>query len=347
MSLCGIMIKDIFDAIPALQRDSARTALTAALGPARLDAIAQVTGGVSGASVFQIVSGGHRYVLRIEGTPSPLRNSHQYVSMRIAAEAGIAPRIHYVDETARIVVMDFIAEQPLKHYPGGPPALAQAVGQMLRRLQSTPPFPRFMQYPDIVDRLWAHVCRTGLFAPGVLDPYTLRLAEIREEYVWDADKSVSCHNDLLPRNLLFDGARLWLIDWESAYSSDPLVDVATALDNFAPSPGLEEMLLRAWLGRAVDKKLRDRLTLVRALTRLYYAGVLFSAAAAAEGRAMPDTDLSAPTLDELQQALRDGRLPPDAIEARHVLGKMYLASFLSGAAAPGLPPPFSQFELKR
>ena len=104
--------------------------------------------------------------------------------------------------------------------------------------------------------------------------------------------------------------------------------------------------MRAWLGRAVDKKLRDRLTLVRALTRLYYAGVLFSASAA-EPRSAPDNDLSAPTLDELQQALRDGHLPPDALEARHILGKMYLASFLSGEAAPGLPPPFSQFELKR
>ena len=186
--------------------------------------------------VFQVAAGGRRYVLRIEGSPSPLRNPHQYASMRIAAEAGIAPRIHYVDEIARVVVMDFIAEQPLKAYPGGSHALAQALGEMLRRLQAAPEFPQFVEYPDIVARLWAHVCRTGLFAPGVLDASTLRLAEIREEYVWDADKSVSCHNDLLPRNLLFDGARLWLIDWESAYSSDPLVDVAIALDNFAPSP---------------------------------------------------------------------------------------------------------------
>ncbi len=175
------MVKDIFDLIPAAQRDIARAALVAALGLRRLDAITPVIGGVSGALVFQVAAGGRRYVLRIEGSPSPLRNPHQYASMRIAAEAGIAPRIHYVDESARVVVMDFIAEQPLKAYPGGPRALAQALGEMLRRLQATPEFPRFMEYPDIVARLWAHVCRTGLFAPGVLDAATLRLAEIREE----------------------------------------------------------------------------------------------------------------------------------------------------------------------
>ena len=34
---------------------------------------------------------------------SPLRNPHQYASMRIAAEARIAPDIHYIDEVARVL----------------------------------------------------------------------------------------------------------------------------------------------------------------------------------------------------------------------------------------------------
>jgi thiamine kinase-like enzyme len=41
---------------------------------------------------------------------------------------------------------------------------------------------------------------------------------------------VSSHNDSIPSNILFDGDRLWLIDWESAYRNDPLVDVAIVLD---------------------------------------------------------------------------------------------------------------------
>jgi hypothetical protein len=45
-------------------------------------------------------------------------------SANSAAEAGIAPRIHYVDEAARVVVIDFIEEQPRESYPGGPRALA-------------------------------------------------------------------------------------------------------------------------------------------------------------------------------------------------------------------------------
>src|SRR5690349_3804548 len=83
-----------------------------------------------------------------------------------------------------------------------------------------------------------------------------------------------------------------LADWENAYRDDPLADVATALDNFAPSPELEETLLLAWLDDESDPQLRDRLAQVRAPTRIYYAAVLFSASALAP-RDRPDANLSA------------------------------------------------------
>jgi aminoglycoside phosphotransferase (APT) family kinase protein len=328
------MSKDRFDAFPAAHRETLRSALLAVCGSAPIDAIVPILGGASGASTFRVEAGGRHYLLRVEGLASPLRNPHQYVSMQIAAEAGIAPRLRYVHEAARVSVMDFIEQQPLEAYPGGPRALAQALGELLRRLQAAPVFPRFVDYPDIVARLWAHVCRTGLFAPGLLDAYTERLLRIREAYASDSVKLVSSHNDPNPRNILFDGKRLWLIDWESAYRNDRLVDVAILLDSLAPTQELERVFLQAWLGRAPNETLYDRLALIRALTRLYYAGVFLSASAAAS-RASPDGDLSAPTLPEFRLAIRDGRLKPGTPETKHMLGKMFLASFFLGVAPPG------------
>lgn len=328
------MSNDSLSAVPAAHRENVRSALVTAFGYAPIGAITPIGGGASTASTFRIEVRDRRYLLRVEGQPSPLRNPHQYVSMRIAAEAGIAPNIHYVDEEDRIAVIDFIEQQPLKTYRGGPRALARALGELLWRVQATAMFPKFVNYPDIVARLWAHVCRTGLFAAGVLDAPTERLGRIREACAWDSASSVSSHNDPIPSNILFDGERLWLIDWESACRNDPLVDVAIMLDNLAPSPELEELLLQAWLGRVPDEALRARLAPVRALTRLYYAGVLLSASAAA-GRASADTDLSAPTVPDFQQAIREGRLEPGAAETKHIMGKMFLASFFSACAPPG------------
>ena len=328
------MSADHFDRLPAERRRAVCAALAAAFGPAPIDAITPITGGASTASTFRLDTGDRRYLLRVEGEPSPLRNPYQYVSMRIAAEAGIAPKIRYIDETARIAVIDFIDQRPLKTYPGGARALAQALGELFARVQATPAFPHFVNYPDIVARLFAHVRRTGLFAAGLLDAHVERLERLREAYDAGSTTQVSSHNDSIPSNILFDGERLWLIDWESAYRNDPLVDVAIVSDSFALSLELEDVLLQTWFGRAPDEALRARLELVRAFTRLYYAGVLLSASAAASC-VTGATDLSAPTLQEFRLAIHEGQLKPGAPATKHILGKMFLASFLSGVAPPG------------
>ena len=327
-------MSDGLDILPPPRREIVRAAIVAAFGSAPIGAVRLLHGGATGAAPLCVEVGRRRYLVRAEGEASPLRNPHQYQSMRIAADAGIAPRVHYIDETARVAVTDFIEQQPLHTYPGGPRSLAQALGELLHRLQDTPVFPAFVDYPVIVGRLFAHVRRTGLFAEGLLDPHTERLARVSAAYDAGVTQLVSSHNDFIPANILFDGARLWVIDWESAYRNDPLVDVATALDTQARSPELEEVLLRAWLGRSPDEGVHARLDLARALARLYYAGVFLSASAAAWG-ARGDSDLSAATLAELRQAMAAGRLVRGAPATKHVLGKMYLASFLAGGLPPG------------
>lgn len=333
----GHMSQTLLDTLPAAERDTALAAIRTVLGANATVAIRPVTGGKSGALVYLVESSGQRFVLRMEGQASPLRNPHQYDAMRLAAEAGIAPRLHYLDAGRQVAMMDFVEDRPLETYPGGFRGLARAVGAMLKQVRELPPFPCFMDYPEIVGRLWTHVCNTGLFAEGLLDAASEKFVQIRESYVPQRDQYVASHNDVTPRNVLFDGVRLWLIDWENGYRNDPLIDLATALDNFASSPGLEEELLLASLGRSPDSVLRERLAQVRALTRLFYTGVLFSASASGL-RTRPDFTVAAPTSAELEQAIRTGQLVPETPETSHVLGKMFLSSFLSGAAPPGLPP---------
>jgi hypothetical protein len=328
------MNKHPFDTLSADQRENVRSALVAAFGSAPIGAVMPITGGASTASTFRVEVGGRGYLLRVEGQPSPLRNPLQYVSMRIAAGGGDCPgdSLHRSDRAGRGDRLH--RATTAQHLSGGPPTLARALGELISRVQATPCFPFFVNYADIVARLFAHVRRTGLFAEGVLDSHVKRLEQLREAYDAGLAGLVSSHNDPVPSNILFDGERLWLIDWESAYRNDPLVDVAIVLDNLARSPELETVLLEAWLGRTPDEALWARLAVTRALTRLYYAGVVLSASAAASWMT-GDTDLSAPTPAELQQAVRAGRLKPGAPQTKHVLGKMLLASFMFGVATPG------------
>lgn len=321
-------------AFPEPHRDAVRAVLAEVCGTAPIENVVSISGGASGAFPYRVDAGGRRYLVRLEGIPSPLRNPQQYVSLRMAAEAGVAPRVYCVDEAARIAVTDFVAEQPLQRYPGGEVALGQALGEMLLRLHNSPAFPAFVNYPYIVARLFAHVRRTGLFESGLLDAHVERLAMLTEAYAEGAAALVASHNDLTPSNVLFDGERLWLVDWESAYRNDPLVDIAIGLDSFEFSPRAATVFVRAAIGTSAGKEIDARLSIVRALTRLYYAGVFLSASAAA-GRAAADGDLSVPTVAEFEQSLREGALKPGSPAAKHALGKMYLASFMTGIRAPG------------
>ena len=312
------------DTIPAAKRPAAQTALTAVFGALPVD-VAAVPGGASGAQIFCASAGGLRTLLRVEGVPSPLRFPEQYVSWQAASDAGIAPPLLYLDAPNGITASAFVDQRPLREYPGGPQALARAVGALVRRLRTMPRSPSFTPYPEIVALLFAHVRSTRVFADGVLDPHVEHLERIRARTPWGA--TVSAHNDLNPRNILFDGARLWLIDWEQAYCNDPLVDVAIALDNFAATPELEDILLRAALDETPDS---TRLADIRALTRLYYAGVLLSAVATMSGPSQ--NDLSALTREQFLA----GAAASGTRDTLLALGRLFLASFLDGRPVPPL-----------
>lgn len=314
------MVAGALTAIPEVHRETVQAALAACFGATVVTNVAPIGVGASAGAILRIEAGGRPYLLRVEGPRSPLRYPHQYVALGMAAEQGLAPKIHYVDETAGIAVTDFIETRPLQSYPGGASALVMAMGELLRRLHATPVVPSFVPYPEIVARLFAHVRRTGLFAPGILDPHLEHLERLRADYAWDPALSASCHNDCLPANILFDGERLWLVDWESAYPNDPLVDVAIQLDNLARSPELADVLLRAWLGRAPDDAILQRLAQARALNRLYYAGVLLSASAT-RPRTAPDDSLA---------------VSADEPMTGHMRGKLYLRGFLTGEAVPAI-----------
>jgi hypothetical protein len=61
-------------------------------------------GGLTAARVFRIVVRGNPYLLRVD-TSDPTR---QFASMKVAAEAGIAPQIWYANSEDRVLITDFV-----------------------------------------------------------------------------------------------------------------------------------------------------------------------------------------------------------------------------------------------
>ena len=329
-------LEEALAALPEPSSLAARDALAAVCGPLDVQTLTPVLGGASGASIFRVATGSERYLLRVEGAVGPMfrRNPCRFRGEQVAAEAGIAPRVHHVNAAAGVMVTQFIDRRPLASFPGGRVALAGAVGELLRRLQTmSPAIPELIEYPDFVSGMLGHVRASGLFAPGLLDRHVERLSELRARAPWDPNTLVSSHNDVTARNILFDGERLWLIDWEGAYRNGPRVDLSIALDSFASGPEQESALLSAWSGESPPAP--ERLDAMRAITRLYYACFVFTLSGA-DPPSSPDADLAAPSAPEFVDLVRAGLVCPGTPRSAHLVGKMLLAAFLNDEPAFGL-----------
>jgi aminoglycoside phosphotransferase (APT) family kinase protein len=320
----------VIDRVPEHLREAVQRALSSVFGRALIDSHQPMAGGASGALALLVRVSGRRCVLRVEARRSRMRNPHQYTCMQIASDAGIAPPLRYADAEAGVAIMDYVAEQPLHQYPGGVATLSRDLAALVEKLHATSLFPAVGDFRQLIRRMLAHV-QSGC-ASGLLDRHVEAFERVVAAYPWNPAAHVSCHNDPNPRNTLFDGNRLWLIDWETSYRNDPFVDVAILAENHAPSAQEAIGLLHAYLRREPQRAQIARLRLVRQLVRLYYGGLMLSAIS---NPATPMECLAAPTPDEFRAMVAGGKLTPASVEAMIVLGKMCLGAFATELLSPG------------
>jgi aminoglycoside phosphotransferase (APT) family kinase protein len=321
--------------IPEARRDAVRAALQATFGANAVPDFRSIGGGVSGALICGFDVDERNYVLRIEPERVALHDRERgFACMAAAAVAGAAPPVHYCDPATGVAIMDFVSGRPLSEHPGGPVGLARALGALISRVQATPPFPMFGSYPEVIATVLAALSKSRFFAAGQLDPHAEGLARIFNALSWDTSSLISCHNDPNPRNILFDGERLWLIDWELAFGNDPLVDLAILTTELLEAPELEDVLLEAAFGRMPNRRLRARLGVIRLLTRLFYGCIVLDSLAGTL-RSAPDIGLAASSPAAFRAAVAEGRFAAGTPEIAFAFGKMSLAAFIDGLATPG------------
>jgi len=76
------------------------------------------------------------------------------------------------------------------------------------------------------------------------------------------------HNDVHGDNLIDDGERVWLVDWEYAGQGQPLADIASLANNALMTEETAEAALRQWLDRPVLKSDRAAFAAMRLATAL-------------------------------------------------------------------------------
>ncbi|MGZ3376183.1 MAG: phosphotransferase [Phenylobacterium sp.] len=317
-------------------RDAIDRGLMAAFGTTELDSAMPLSGGLSGAGLWRIRVGGIPYVLKIEaGQHAVIDPARSYACMRIAAAAYLAPRVRYADPADGVAIMDHVTPVPLQDYPGAGHALVVELAQCARLLHQAPAFPPLGDYLGGLNDMVGQLRALQLLEASATDELFSRFADLRGAWRRRDGDLVSSHNDMNPGNIVYDGQRLWLVDWDAAFLADRYVDLATLANWFTRDAAGETALLSTYFGRPPQPEERARFEVMRLVNHIF-TGVIFLATAAAErpGLRLDDRTLAGPGLADLHQRLRTGRFSILEFDNRVTYGKARLAAALLGLQSP-------------
>ncbi len=222
-------------------------------GPATT--ITPIPAGMSGAGVYRVEAAGESFVLKVAAETESASDWLCTVHVqRLAADAGLAPRIVHVDETGRAVLTDFVADRSFAAFyldPRTREAALAKLGDTVRRIHAIPlPADARAKEPrDVLVQVWDGFL-AGFARPGFAGDAVRRVLGAAPPASERA--LVLGHNDLNPTNLVFDGEAILVLDWATAGQADAFYDLAVLSVFLRMDEGTCLKLLSAYDGGRYD-----------------------------------------------------------------------------------------------
>jgi len=227
-------------------------------------------GGGSVNEVFRVDSRLGRFVVRLNG-PAWRRpgvdRGRELALHRAAAAAGIAPPIVAADPQAEgLLIMRYQDGRVWREQDFDDVAALWRLGERLQLLHAlaAPAIEPFDPWSVAQGYL------RQIAAPPPAAPLA-RLERCCAGLIRQSSGACITHGDLAQNNLL-EGSRLWLLDWEYAQLSDPLMDIACVLAYYPVAVRHRaELVAAAGLGgQALGEELAQRITIYQGLSWLWH-----------------------------------------------------------------------------
>jgi aminoglycoside phosphotransferase (APT) family kinase protein len=265
--------------IPQEKMAAATRGLNEAFGVDAFDDIRDLTERPGSNRAFRIVVRGSTYLLRINTRAGDM--ARHFTCMKAAAEAGLAPRVRYASAEDRISITDFVgtvlfpATDALRRVPA-----------TLRALHALPPFPTapfnttctfLLNQGPALDGFLQKFRTASILPERDREELLTLYARVVGAYASAGRDLAPSHNDLFkPDNMLFDGCRVWLVDWEAAFQNDRYADLAVVANMLVSNETEEQIYLEEYFGAPPVASQVARFYLMRQLAHMFYAMAFLS-----------------------------------------------------------------------
>lgn len=271
------------DAEEKARQDRARKVAAEIVGKGRVDPDDLPLAPLAGMTNrnYLITVEGARYVVRIpgDGTEEYVDRKADEQASRLVEEVGVGvPLVHY-DAAAGIQITRYIEGSRDMRAPGVLDDMdaVRRAGQVFHKLHTCGrKFVNEFDEKDVAQEYLDVLRSKGAPLPEGYEQAQKNAESIRQVLRDTCKERVPCHNDPAPENLLDDGKRAYIIDWEFAGNNDPFWDLGDFSVEADFSPEQDAVFLEAYCGRTPTEAETARLQLQKSLVFLLWTlwGVL-------------------------------------------------------------------------
>jgi thiamine kinase-like enzyme len=200
--------------------------IAARVWPGRELRLEPLGGGITNRN-FLVEVGDERFVLRIGGKDTALLGIDrraEYEASRVAADLGVGPEVIDFLEPEGYLVTRYIEGRPVPPDEIHRPETLKTIARTLRHIHDGPPIPGRFDAFRVVEAYSSTAAAHGVRVPAEYGD-ALEIARTIES-LRGAQPERPCHNDLLNANLIDDGERIRIVDWEYAGMGDVFFDLA-------------------------------------------------------------------------------------------------------------------------
>ncbi len=216
--------------------------------------IEPLSGGITNTN-FRIIVNGSSFFVSIPGSNSRLLGVdwyNKFNNANICGEAGLSPKIVQGFPLKKVIVLEFLpfalcSVESLRRF-----SVQRRLIQTLKVLHGGASFWQEFDMFCLIESYLETIKNRDLVLPVGLPEYRARILETGEALAPYRQALVPCHNDLVPENVMDDGDRVFLLDFDYSGNNDPCFDLGSISVEAGYNDTQVRELARAYYGLASE-----------------------------------------------------------------------------------------------